>query len=157
MSISLDKSDKKILNLIQRDATLTHQDIADQTDVSATSVWRRIKNLEEVGVIKGQVALLDPKMIGMQVCALISLRLTRHGEDTRVEFEKFIASRTEVMECYAVVGNYDYMLVVIVPNVEDYEIFLSRHLLSHHLVASSNSSFTLRRVKYTTAFTFNLR
>ncbi len=150
MSITLDDSDKKILNLIQQDATLTHQDIADHTGVSATSVWRRIKNLEEVGVIKGQVALLDPKKIGMQVCALINLRLVRHGEDTRVEFEDFIASRPEVMECYAVVGNYDYMLVVQVATVDSYEIFLSRYLLSHHLVASSNSSFTLRRVKYTT-------
>ena len=156
MNISLDESDKKILNLIQRDATLTHQDIAEQTGVSATSVWRRIKNLEEVGVIRGQVALLDPKKIGMQVCALISLRLVRHGEDTRVEFEDFIASRPEVMECYAVVGNYDYMLVVMVANVEDYEVFLSRHLLSHHLVASSNSSFTLRRVKYTTAHSLDM-
>lgn len=151
MRISLDESDKKILNLIQMDASLTHQEIAEQTGVSATSVWRRIKNLEEVGVIRGQVALLDPKKVDMQVCALINLRLVRHGEDTRIEFEDFIASRTEVMECYAVVGNYDYMLVVMVPNVEDYEIFLSRHLLSHHLVASSNSNFTLRRVKYTTA------
>ncbi|VAX03414.1 hypothetical protein MNBD_ALPHA03-1036 [hydrothermal vent metagenome] len=151
MIVSLDVADKKILNLIQKDAALTHQDIAAQTGVSTTSVWRRIKNLEEVGVIKGQVALLDPKKIGMQVCALISLRLVRHGEDTRVEFEGFIASRREVMECYAVVGNYDYMLVVQVPSVEDYEVFLSRHLLSHPLVASSNSSFTLRRVKYTTA------
>ncbi len=154
--ISLDKSDRKILDLIQDDATLTHQDIADRTGVSATSVWRRIKNLEEVGVIRGQVALLDPKKIGMQVCALISLRLVRHGEDTRIEFEEFIASRSEVMECYAVVGNYDYMLVVMVANVEDYEVFLSRHLLSHPLVASSNSAFTLRRVKYTTAHSLEI-
>lgn len=156
MVVSLDESDKKILNLIQENAALTHQDIADKTGISATSVWRRIKNLEEVGVIKGQVTLLDPKKIGMQVCALINLRLVRHGEDTRVEFEEFIASRPEVMECYAVVGNYDYMLVVQVPNVEKYEVFLSRHLLSHHLVASSTSSFTLRRVKYTTAHSLNL-
>ncbi len=154
--ISLDKSDRKILNLIQNDATLTHQDIADRTGVSATSVWRRIKNLEEVGVIRGQVALLDPKKIGMQVCALISLGLVRHGEDTRIEFEEFIASCPEVMECYAVVGNYDYMLVVMVANVEEYEIFLSRHLLSHPLVASSNSVFTLRRVKYTTAHSLEI-
>ncbi|NOZ43468.1 MAG: Lrp/AsnC family transcriptional regulator [Alphaproteobacteria bacterium] len=151
MTISLDSPDRRILNLIQVQASLTHQEIAERTGVSATSVWRRIKNLEEVGVIRGRVALLDPKKIGMQVCALISLRLVRHGEDTRIEFEDFIASRPEIMECYAVVGDYDYMLVVMVPTVEDYEIFLSRHLLSHALVASSNSSFTLRRVKYTTA------
>lgn len=152
MSIPLDASDRKILGLIQQDATVTHQEIAEQTGVSATSVWRRIKNLEEVGVIRAQVALLDPKKIDMQVGALINLRLVRHGEDTRVEFEDFISSRPEVMECYAIVGNYDYALVVQVPDVEAYEIFLSRHLLSHHLVASSTSSFTLRRVKYTTAY-----
>ena len=156
MALTLDSSDKKILGLIQRDAGLTHQEIAEKTGLSATSVWRRIKNLEEVGVVRGQVVLLDPKKIGMQVCALINLRLVRHGEDTRVEFEEFIASRPEVMECYAVIGNYDYMLVVQVPNVEAYEIFLSRHLLSHHLVASSTSSFTLRRVKYTTAYSMEL-
>ncbi len=156
MALTLDSSDKKILGLIQRDAGLTHQEIAEKTGLSATSVWRRIKNLEEVGVVRGQVVLLDPKKIGMQVCALINLRLVRHGEDTRVEFEDFIASRPEVMECYAVIGNYDYMLVVQVPNVEAYEIFLSRHLLSHHLVASSTSSFTLRRVKYTTAYSMEL-
>jgi len=156
MALTLDSSDKKILGLIQRDAGLTHQEIAEKTGLSATSVWRRIKNLEEVGVVRGQVVLLDPKKIGMQVCALINLRLVRHGEDTRVEFEDFIASRPEVMECYAVIGNYDYMLVVQVPDVEAYEIFLSRHLLSHHLVASSTSSFTLRRVKYTTAYSMEL-
>lgn len=156
MTVTLDNSDRKILSLIQRDAGLTHQEIAEKSGLSATSVWRRIKNLEEVGVVRGQVVLLDPKKIGMQVCALINLRLVRHGEDTRVEFEEFIASRPEVMECYAVIGNFDYMLVVQVPDVEAYEIFLSRHLLSHRLVASSTSSFTLRRVKYTTAYSMEL-
>ena len=90
MDISLDSSDIKILNLIQNDATLTNQEIAEITGVSATSVWRRIKNLEEVGVIKGTVALLDQKKTKLNVCAMIHVRLNRHGEDTRVEFEDFI-------------------------------------------------------------------
>ena len=90
MNISLDRSDVNILNLIQKNATLTNQDIADLTGVSATSVWRRIKNLEDIGVIKGTVALLDQKKTGLDVCAIIHVRLSRHGDKTRVEFENFI-------------------------------------------------------------------
>lgn len=152
MIISLDDSDKAILKLLQKDASLSHQEISRQIGVSATSVWRRIKNLEEVGVIKGRVALLDPKKIGMQVCVLINVRLVRHGDDTRVEFEKFIQSCDEVMECFAVVGSFDYSLRVVVPDVEKFEKFLASHLLSHPLVAESTSSFALRQVKYSTEF-----
>ena len=86
MNISLDRSDVNILNLIQKNATLTNQDIADLTGVSATSVWRRIKNLEDIGVIKGTVALLDQKKTGLDVCAIIHVRLSLHGDKTRVEF-----------------------------------------------------------------------
>lgn len=156
MSVTLDAADKKILRLIQMDATLTHQDIAERTDISATSVWRRIKNLEEVGVITARVALLDPKKVGMQVCALINVRLVRHGDESRIDFEDFIAARPEVMECYAVIGEYDYALMVRVPDVETYEKFLTSSLLSNVNVAASHSSFTLRQVKYTTAQIFDL-
>ena len=90
MTISLDKSDKKILDLIQKDATLTNQQIAEITGVSATSVWRRIKNLEDVGIIKGTVALLDQQKTNLNVCVIIHVKLSRRGEDTRIEFEKFI-------------------------------------------------------------------
>ena len=156
MSISLDSSDIKILSLIQKDATMTNQDIADQTGVSATSVWRRIKNLEEVGVIKGTVALLDQNKTKLNVCVIIHVKLSRHGEDTRVEFENFIDSRPEVVECYAILGNHDYSLTVMVPDVEKFEKFLAGHLLSHPLISESTSYFTLRRVKYSTALPLNL-
>lgn len=151
MSVSLDSADIKILNILQHDATLTHQEIAERTGVSPTSVWRRIKNLEEVGVIRGRVALLDHNKVGMKVCALISLRLISHGEDTRVEFEDFIAGRPEVLECFAVIGKYDYSIVVVVADVEAFEKFLTHQLLCQDFVAESTSSFTLRRVKYSTA------
>jgi DNA-binding Lrp family transcriptional regulator len=153
MTISLDKSDIKILNLIQNDATLTNQDIAEITGVSATSVWRRIKNLEEVGVIKGTVALLDYKKTKFNVCVIIHVRLSRHGEDTRIEFENFIEKRQEVVECYAILGSHDYSLTVVVPDVEQFEKFLSGHLLAHPLISEF---FTLRRVKYSTAIPLNL-
>jgi Lrp/AsnC family transcriptional regulator len=150
MKISLDDSDKAILKLLQKDATLTHQQISDQIGVSATSVWRRVKNLEDVGIIRARVALLDPKKVGMRVCVLISVRLVRHGDDTRVEFEKFIVGRPEVLECFAIVGSFDYSLMVVVPDVEKFEKFLASHLLAHPLVAESTSTFALRQVKYST-------
>jgi DNA-binding Lrp family transcriptional regulator len=156
MSVSLDSSDIKILNLIQSDATLTNQDIADVTGVSATSVWRRIKNLEDVGVIKGTVALLDQKKTNLNVSAIIHVRLSRHGEDTRTEFEDFVNQRPEVTECYAILGQHDYALTVVVPDVEKFEKFLAGHLLNHPLISESTSFFTLRRVKYTTALPLNL-
>ncbi|MBT5185166.1 MAG: Lrp/AsnC family transcriptional regulator [Kordiimonadaceae bacterium] len=156
MNISLDNSDIKILNLIQKDATLTNQDIAEQTGVSATSVWRRIKNLEDVGVIKGTVALLDHKKTKLNVCVIIHVRLSRHGEETRIDFEDFIASRPEVVECYAILGNHDYSLTVMVPDVEMFEKFLAGHLLNHPLISESTSFFTLRQVKYSTALPLNL-
>ena len=98
MTISLDKSDKKILDLIQKDATLTNKQIAEITGVSATSVWRRIKNLEDVGIIKGTVALLDQQKTNLNVCVIIHVKLSRRGEDTRIEFEKFIEN--EVISDY---------------------------------------------------------
>ena len=156
ISISLDDADIKILNLIQNDATLTNQDIAEITGVSATSVWRRIKNLEDVGVIKGTVALLDQKKTNLNVCVMIHVRLNRHGEDTRIEFEEFIANRPEVTECYAILGRHDYSLTVVVPDVERFEKFLAGHLLNHPMISESTSYFTLRQVKYSTALPLNL-
>ena len=151
MTISLDKSDKKILDLIQKDATLTNQQIAEITGVSATSVWRSIKNLEDVGIIKGTVALLDQQKTNLNVCVIIHVKLSRRGEDTRIEFEKFIEKRREVIECYAILGNHDYSLTVVVPTVERFEKFLAGHLLSHPFISESTSFFTLRQVKYSTA------
>ncbi|MFC7049041.1 Lrp/AsnC family transcriptional regulator [Emcibacter nanhaiensis] len=155
MSVTLDASDRKILTLIQQDATLTHQEIADRANLSSTSVWRRIKSLEEAGVIQGRVALLDAKQVGMQVSALVSVRLTHQGAGTGQEFETFIAGRPEVLECYAVVGNYDYAMIIRVPDVERFEKFLSGTLLSHPAVASSTSSFAMRQVKYSTALSLD--
>jgi len=156
MNISLHRSDVNIFNLIQKNATLTNQDIADLTGVSATSVWRRIKNLEDIGVIKGTVALLDQKKTGLDVCAIIHVRLSRHGDKTRVEFENFIENRDEVTECYAILGKHDYALTVVVPDVERFEKFLAGHLLNHPMISESTTYFTLRQVKYSTALPLDL-
>lgn len=156
MTISLDSADRKILNLIQQDATMTNQDIADQTGVSATSVWRRIKNMEDVGVITGTVALIDQKKTNLNVCAMVHVRLRRQGDETRLQFEDYISSRPEVTECYAILGQHDYSLTVIVPDVEKFEKFLAGTLLNHPLITESTTFFAMRQVKYTTALPIDL-
>lgn len=150
MDVSLDRIDRNILILLQRDARLTHQEIADRIGSSPTSVWRRIQNLEARGVIKARVALVDRKSVGLDVCVICNVKLSHHSDETRLKFESFVASLSEVTECYAVSGSHDYSLKVVVRDVEAYERLLTRQLLNHPLVDSAASSFTLREVKYST-------
>ena len=148
---TLDDIDRKILLLLQEDATLSHQDLADRVGASSTSCWRRIKALEEAGVIDGRVVLLHPEKVDRKVSVMCSVHLKEHNGDVRQAMETFVQNRPEVMECYSMSGDTDYMLRIVVPNVEAYEHFLMTHLLSNPHVASASSSFALRQVKYTTA------
>lgn len=150
MTASLDRIDREILNLLQKDCRLTQQEIADRIGSSSTSVWRRIQNLDEKGVIRARVALLDYKAVGLGVCVICNVKLTHHSDDTRVAFETLVAELPEVTQCYAVSGAHDYALTVVVESVEAYERFLTRHMLDSHLVDTASSSFTLRTVKYST-------
>lgn len=146
----LDHMDRKILDLLQRDATQSHQEIAEHVGSSPTSCWRRIKALEEHGVIRGRVALLDPMQMDLKVSVMCNVTLKEHGEKAREALESFVLSRPEVMECYSMSGETDYMLRIVVPDVAAYEHFLMAHVLDHPFVASASSSFALRQVKYTT-------
>jgi len=151
MTVRLDRMDKEILLLLQKDARLTHQEIADRIGSSATSVWRRIQNLEARGVIRSRVALVERHSIGLDVCVICNVKLSHHSDETRLEFESFIASLAEITECYAVSGSHDYSLKIVVKDVAAYERLLTRQLLNHPLVDSAASSFTLREVKYQTS------
>ncbi|MFC3228029.1 Lrp/AsnC family transcriptional regulator [Marinibaculum pumilum] len=149
--MELTDQDRAILRLLQQDATLTLQALADQVGLSQASVWRRLQGLEKGGAIQGRVALVDPDRVGVPVCVLTSLTIRDHAAETRAAFEAFVKSREEIMECYAVSGSYDYMLMVRVEDVAAYEAFLMNHVLGNPVVASAASAFTLRRLKYTTA------
>ena len=153
MESKIDRIDRNILELLQKNSGLTHQQIADKIGSSPTSVWRRIQNLEARGVISARVALLDRKTIGLNVCVICNVKLSHHSDETRLTFESFVASLPEVTECYAVSGSHDYTLKVVVKDVEAYERLLTRQLLNHPLVDSAASSFTLREVKYSTRLT----
>lgn len=149
--MKLGDHDRAILRLLQRDATLTLQAIADRVGLSQASVWRRLQGLEQGGAVLGRVVLVDPDAVGMPVCVLTSLTIRDHAPDTRAAFEAFVKSHDEIMECYAVSGSYDYMLMVRVADVAAYEAFLMNHVLGNPVVASAATAFTLRRLKYTTA------
>jgi DNA-binding Lrp family transcriptional regulator len=149
--MKLDRTDRAILELLQADCRLTHQQIAEQIGSSASSVWRRIQAMEEAGVIAARVAIVDAGSIGLNVCVICNVKLTHHSDASRTEFEAMIRDRPEVVSCYAVSGTHDYTLLVLVRDVSAYEQFLTQHLLNSPLVDAAASSFTLRTVKRTTA------
>ena len=134
---TLDETDRKILALLQEDARLTQAELAKRLAMSQTSCWRRVRQLEEAGVI-----------------ARVSL--TEHSDANRASFESLVASRPEVVECYSMTGDRDYMLRVVVRDVEAYDRFLTTQLLHHPAVASASSSFALKQVKYTTSLPLEL-
>lgn len=147
----VDETDRRILRLLQGDAGLSVQAVADAVGLSLSPCWRRIKRLREDGVLTGQVSLVDPKAVGLTLTALANVSLNDHHDETVAAFERAVAGWAEVLECHAVTGDRDYFLRIVVPDMEAYEAFLSRKLLKEPCIASVTSRFSLRRVKSTTA------
>lgn len=150
-AFQMDEVDRKILRALQEDAGLSHAALAERVGASPTSCWRRIKALEEAGVLRGAVRLVDPRSVGRGVNVMLQLRMKSHAPETRQAFETFLRARPEIMECYSMSGEWDYLLRIVVADVADYERFLMRELLNHPNVAVSASHFALSQVKYTTA------
>lgn len=147
----LDSLDRRILRVLQRDAAISHADLAAEVAASPASCWRRIKALEAAGVLGPAVRLLDPVKIGRGLDAICQVRMKSHSAEMRAGFEAFVQDHPEVMDCYSMSGEWDYLLRVAVADVRDYERFLMQELLNHPAVASSSSHFALSRVKYSTA------
>lgn len=107
--------------------------------------------MEEAGVLKGAVRLIDRRSVDQDVDVICSLRLKSHSEQDARKFESFVAEQESIVECYTVSGEWDYLLRIVAADVRSYEAFLMRVLLRHSAVASANSQFALRRIKYTTS------
>jgi DNA-binding Lrp family transcriptional regulator len=152
--MKISASDRKLLEALQEDVTLNQIDLAERAGLSRTSVWRRVRELEEAGVIESRVALLNPKNLGLQIHVLLSVTMVEHSDKTRQSFEHHVGSLPEVMECFSVSGERDYVLQIISRDIESYNEFLNTKILHHDSVHSASSSFALRRVKYTTALPF---
>lgn len=151
MTVSLDAIDRRLIDALQADATLSNAELADRVGASAASCWRRIKALEQAGVLRGAVRLVDPQAVGRGVNVICNLRLRTHGREQRAAFEAFVRGRPEIMECYSMSGEWDYLLRVVAADVADYERFLMRSLLEQPEVATASSHFALSQTKYTTA------
>jgi DNA-binding Lrp family transcriptional regulator len=150
-TIQLDEIDRRLIRALQEDATLSQAALAERVGASPASCWRRIRALEQVGVLKETVRLVDPRKVGRGVSVIVQVRLKSHAGELKEAFETFLRERPEIMECHSMSGEWDYLMRIVVADVADYERFLSHELLNHPNVATSTSHFALSRVKYTTA------
>jgi len=152
--MKLSESDRKLLEALQGNVSLSQIDLAELSGLSRTSVWRRVRELEEAGVIENKVALLNPKALGLQIHVLLSVSMVEHSDKVRQSFETHVGGLPEVMNCFSVSGERDYVLQIISRDMESYNDFLNTKILHHSSVRSASSSFALRRVKYTTELPF---
>lgn len=147
---SPDEFDKRLLRLLQADARLSTQELADRAGLSASPSWRRVRRLEQDGIIRKHVAMLDPKKLGLHAVAYVHVSLLDHTEATIARFDTFVQDQDQVVECASITGSNDYMLKVFARDPEDLEFFIMRKLLALGVVRSSTTNFVLRQTKYTT-------
>jgi len=148
---ALDEIDRRILNVLQDNARIANVDLAGRVGVSASPCWRRVREMEESGVIARYVTLLAPAALGLQVSVFVQVTLEKQIEGALEIFEAAVRRRPEVMECYLMTGDADYHLRVVVADLPAYERFLMDHLTRVPGIANIRSSFALKQVKYTTA------
>lgn len=156
MPAAFDKTDRRILELIQADASLSASEIAEQVNLSQPPCWRRIKRLEDEGYIDRRVAMLNRKNLGLNVVLYTEVKLTANGRHSIKEFEEKIRSFPEVTECYVMLGRVDFLLRIVTRDVESYETFFRDHLSQLPGVQDINSSVALSEVKYTTELPLEL-
>ena len=146
----MDQTDRKILALLQEDAAQPIADIARKIGLSVTPCWRRIQKLEEDGVIRARVALLEATKIGLGMSVFVAIKTDQHNADWLAEFARTISQRKEVVEFYRMSGEVDYLLRVVVPDMAAYDRFY-KDLIAEVRLTDVSSSFAMEEIKYTTA------
>jgi Lrp/AsnC family transcriptional regulator len=142
--------DKKILNILQDDTTQAVAEIAKQVGLSTTPCWRRIQKLEEAGIIRSRVALLDAEKLNAGVTVFVSIRTDKHDAAWYEKFSRSVNAFPEVVEFYRMSGDIDYLLRVVVPDIAAYDGFYQR-LIAEVELYDVSSSFSMEQIKYTTA------
>ena len=152
---ALDKQDRQILSSLQADGRATYEQLAEQVSLSPSAVLRRVKRLEESGIIARYVALVEPESLGLGLTAYLNVRLEKHTESHKRNpmdlFRASVQTWPEVVECAALTGEMDYLLKVVVSGMSAYSHFVMDTLLKHPSVQDCKTSFVLDRVKATTA------
>ena len=156
MDAALDKIDRKILEVLQGNGRLTNLEVAERVNLSPSPCLRRIRRLEETGVIRQYAALLEPRRIGLGLLAFVNVRLEKQGgapkgKTPADQFRAAIEIWPEVVACYAMTGEMDFLLKVYVEDMEHFSRFMKEQLLSHPSVIDVRSSFALESIKETTA------
>ncbi|MET0498375.1 MAG: Lrp/AsnC family transcriptional regulator [Steroidobacteraceae bacterium] len=146
----MDDTDLKLLRILQRNALLPIAEIAEKIGLSHTPCWRRIRRLEETGVITSRVTILDPAKVNLPVSVFANVTMTSHLKAALTSFERAVEKEPAIVDCYSVTGVSDYLLRISVPDVAAYERYLKEHLVHLPNVQQVNSSFALREVKHTT-------
>lgn len=150
ISTELDRLDSRILAALQADSGQAVADLAETVGLSTNACWRRIKRLEELGVIRGRVALLDPEKIGLGVTVFVSVRTNEHNDAWLQQFNAAVAQIPEVVELYRMSGDIDYLMKIVVADIAHYDRVYKQLIKSVRLTDVS-SSFAMEQMKYTTA------
>ena len=149
--MKLDVLDLKILRLLQKDAKLTNKALSGKLSLSVTAIYERIKKLEKTGFIEVYVALVSKEKVGKSFVAFCHVKLVQHTQNNVKQFEREVIAIEEVLECYHLSGDYDYLLKVHVKDMESYRKFMIDKLTNLNHIGSTHSMFMINQVKYTTA------
>ncbi|BCO20612.1 ArsR family transcriptional regulator [Alteromonas sp. KC3] len=150
----LDNTDRAILSLLQQNAETPVADIAEKVGLTVTPCWRRIQKLEEKGIISRRVALLQARLLGLTMTVFVQVKAGKHDGKWLAAFAKHAASFDEVVECYRMSGEYDYLLKVLVTDMDCFDHFYKR-LVNGVEFSDVTSSFAMEQIKYTTAVPLN--
>lgn len=148
--MGFDTIDKKLIQLLQTDSKLTNKALANTLNLSVTAVYERIKKLENQGVINGYVALVNKEKVDKTFLAYCHVKLEKHSQDYVMKFEKDVANLSEVMECYHLSGDYDYLLKVVVKDMVAFREFMVNKLTTINHIGSTHSMFVINEVKHST-------
>ncbi len=147
----LDELDKRFLQLLQRNAKISTQDLADQVNLSVSPCWRRVRKLEDAGIIERYVTLLNRRKLGLNTLAFVHVSLIEHTEAAIKTFDDFVEQQDQIIECCSITGADDYLLKVVAADPEGLENFIMKKVLRLGIVRSSTTHFVLRQKKYETA------
>ena len=148
--ISLDQVDRKILHFLQQDASITIKELAEKVHLSPTPCWKRIQRMEENGVIRSRVVLLDPDKVDAGITVFLAIKTDKHNAEWSQKFAEVMSSFPEIVEIYRMSGEVDYLLRIVVPDIPAYDS-LYKNIIGKIALTDMTSMFAMEQMKYTTA------
>ena len=149
-NVPIDQTDRRILQLLQTETGINAAAIGERIGLSQSACWRRMQRLREEGVIKDQPVILDPEKVGLSTMVFAQVKLTSHGRSNLTDFADAVRGYPEVLDCYVVLGNIDFLLRIVAEDIKDYERFIYEKLSQLPGVQEVNSSIALSEIKHTT-------